>query len=544
MRGAPEVALTRNEFHQLPLQPVGNYRRRKLEQLSEWLPREKLYAMPRSLQTQGAGPWAGWRSPTTSSACWPGCDARSRRPPIPTTLYQSVTQTGLALRDNTPRVYVLAAAGGGSSGMLADLGYAVRRCSTSCAIPTQGQCLADVRRPQDPATPKTELANIYATLTEMNHFSDPTVAIRRPVRHRRAAHRRSRRAFHSVYLLPLAIAAPESLDETVPHLGSYLFHELTTPLGLRLDHLRHGRQRPATPAGTMASSAAQLRHLRGLVPARLAVAPGGPPGMPTAHRGLAGQRRIRDLTRNAPPPSTSCATALPPSRNFPDTLARSIEAAASGPTPNDLGVTPAEALTRLLTTLDEQSQQPVAQDDQASWARQAVHRVREWVGAGSEDEQEVNEWRKSRLNRSLAQAAQKLAEQWDQKLVQETAGLMDHPGARLAVAEWPGDCNNSARARVRNFAAGFSSRRFRTNQAWSQLEKAVNECVNGGGGFRLFSRSRLPPAPRPEWESLSQFARQRLAEEMVLGPFVHFFFRLAGQAGGPCPRASVSAASG
>ena len=42
------------EVHHLPLQPVGNYRRRSLEYLSEWLPREKLYAMPRSLQTQGS----------------------------------------------------------------------------------------------------------------------------------------------------------------------------------------------------------------------------------------------------------------------------------------------------------------------------------------------------------------------------------------------------------------------------------------------------------------------------------------------------------
>src|SRR5439155_10381367 len=29
------------------------------------------------------------------------------------------------------------------------------------------------------------------------------------------------------------------LEEAVAHLGNYLFHELTTPLGLRLDYLRH-----------------------------------------------------------------------------------------------------------------------------------------------------------------------------------------------------------------------------------------------------------------------------------------------------------------
>ena len=46
----------------------------------------------------------------------------------PDAIYQTVSQTGLALRDNMPRVYVLgSAAGGGVSGFLADLGYAVRR---------------------------------------------------------------------------------------------------------------------------------------------------------------------------------------------------------------------------------------------------------------------------------------------------------------------------------------------------------------------------------------------------------------------------------
>ena len=59
VRGAPEVALARQEVYQLPLQPVGTYRRRAMETVTEWLPREKLYAMPRSLQTAGIpGPGA------------------------------------------------------------------------------------------------------------------------------------------------------------------------------------------------------------------------------------------------------------------------------------------------------------------------------------------------------------------------------------------------------------------------------------------------------------------------------------------------------
>ena len=38
-----------------------------------------------------------------------------------------MAQTGLALRDNTPRVYVIGSGTGAASGYLADLGYALRR---------------------------------------------------------------------------------------------------------------------------------------------------------------------------------------------------------------------------------------------------------------------------------------------------------------------------------------------------------------------------------------------------------------------------------
>ena len=47
-----EDALKPSEVHHLPLLPVNHYRKRQLEQLGEWLPREKLYTMPRSLKAR------------------------------------------------------------------------------------------------------------------------------------------------------------------------------------------------------------------------------------------------------------------------------------------------------------------------------------------------------------------------------------------------------------------------------------------------------------------------------------------------------------
>ena len=70
--GTSEVALTSAEVFPLPLQPVAKYRQRVLEHLSEWLPREKLYSIPRSLQAGPHRALGAWRSATISSASKPG----------------------------------------------------------------------------------------------------------------------------------------------------------------------------------------------------------------------------------------------------------------------------------------------------------------------------------------------------------------------------------------------------------------------------------------------------------------------------------------
>src|SRR5207247_3838386 len=148
-------------------------------------------------------------------------------------LYQSVTQTGLALRDKTPRIYVIAAAGGGSSGLLADLGYALRRQLANLRhpdAPVVGMLFCGA--PSDPATPKSELANTYATLTELNHFSDPAIPFTAQYGADGQRLVDSSAPFGAMYLLPLSHRSPQAVDEVVAHLGSYLFHELTTPLGL------------------------------------------------------------------------------------------------------------------------------------------------------------------------------------------------------------------------------------------------------------------------------------------------------------------------
>ncbi|MCI0464650.1 MAG: tubulin-like doman-containing protein, partial [Gemmataceae bacterium] len=452
----------------------------------------------------------------------------------PDVLYQSVTATGLALRDNNPRVYVIAAAGGGNSGLLADLGYALRRLLAQMRHPE-----ADVTAlllggaPGDPATPRPELANVYATLTELNHFTDLTVsfAAQYGVDGQRIVDPGP--PFGSVYLLALAHRSPEAMDETLSHLGSYLFHELTTPLGLRLDQLRRvgetsegGMLTPFRSFGTYAVwfprglllRQAARRAIKRLIEGWVAPADGGV---------RIGDSGLRERSVNPPsaprhpqsggPVAALCESVAIRSALRPEGVVARIETMVGPSNLSDLGATPAEALTGLLATVTEQSFQPIAEEDPAGWARQALTRVRDWIGNAVENAQDLNDWRKSRLNRALAAAAQKLAEEHDKELFPEVLALMEHSGARVATAEaaltklqdYFQSATQEQRQRLDRFAA-------RTAQLWQQVEAALEDCSTGGGGFRLFGGRSTRKLLRAFIDALAQYARQRFQEEMTV----------------------------
>jgi hypothetical protein len=528
VRGAPEVAFSRAEVYPLPLQQVGNYRR-MLDHLSEWLPREKLYAMPRSLQTQGSRALGRLAFVNHHQRLLARLRKEIQEVTSQDAVFQSATNTGLAPRDTTPRVYVIASAGGGSSGLLTDLGYALRRLLQQMRHPdAELTTLLMCGAPNDPATPKTEMANVYATLTELNHFADmsiPFVAQYGPEGQRIVD---QGAPFGSVYLLPLSHRTPDAMEQTVSHLGSYLFHELTTPLGLRLDHLRHdngGESQGVTPLfrsfGTYA-----VWFPRGLL-LRLA-------SRRACRRLVEGWVAQGDLEVGATAPAVQkvCDQLLSQPLLGPDAICQRIEMTSAGPALSDLGGTPGEALAGLLTTVEEQSLQMVAYEDPGNWSRQAVMRVRDWVGSNGDLVPEGNlEWRKTKLQRVLQSMAHKIAEEWDQKLSAGLLGVMEQPGARLAAAE-------AALSRLQEFCLEQAQQQVercrqqaaRSQQANHQLELALEDCMDGGGGFRLFGGRSNRKLLKGFVERLSCYARQRLAEE-VAAAVRHFYTALAGRFG-------------
>src|SRR5262249_20002534 len=151
--------------------------------------------------------------------------------------------------------------------------------------------------------------------------------------------------FNSIYITPLAHRSPEALGDTISHMGSYLFHELTTPLGLALDHVRRHRPAPGdTPFRSFGTFGVWFP--RGLLLRRAAR--------------LSCRRLIEEWMAKGTPDApaeveAACAKALADPGLRPEALAVRLEEAAAITAVNDLSGTPAQVLTALLTMLEEQS---------------------------------------------------------------------------------------------------------------------------------------------------------------------------------------------
>jgi hypothetical protein len=155
----------------------------------------------------------------------------------PEALDEAVRQTGLGIRMNRPRVYVVAGlAGGTGSGMFLDLAYVVRSLLRQLGFERPEVIgLFFVPAVTDTSAQVVAVGNAHAALTELNHFNSP--------RNTYSLNCDSREApvtgpvvdaeppFSRCVLLPLADSSPRSLALA----AHFLAAELTTPLGRSAD---------------------------------------------------------------------------------------------------------------------------------------------------------------------------------------------------------------------------------------------------------------------------------------------------------------------
>jgi serine/threonine protein kinase len=173
----------------------------------------------------------------------------------PEALEASIKKTGLQLRSNRPRVYVVASlAGGTGSGIFIDLAYVVRGILKSLGYPQPhviGLLLAPVADLNSPQ--KKGLVNTMAALTELNHFSTQEVAFSARFDDREGNIVDPNPPFsRTIILAPSRETPEETADQEVAELaGDYLFGELSTPLGRTADEGRNRMSPPRQPASSL-----------------------------------------------------------------------------------------------------------------------------------------------------------------------------------------------------------------------------------------------------------------------------------------------------
>jgi hypothetical protein len=338
---------------------------------------------------------------------------------------------------------------------------------------------------------------VYATLTELKHFADTAVPFSAQYGADGPRLVDEGSAYDHTYLLTQTNRTPDSRRDALAHVGSYLFHELTTPLGVKLDRNRMrsigalralGTYGVWFPRGLMLRLAARVAVRNLLEEWQAEGEPSALDELEAAYARLAADPEWR-----------------------PEAL---VDRVSEIVTPL-LEDRPGDQLTKLLVAIEDQAGQFIARDDPGGWARQALNRVKDWLGSGVQAAGVTSlQQKKSKLTRALEAAAGQVAEQRESEMIEVVFGLMEHPGRRVAAAE-------AALARLialLNQAATAHTERYhqesdRTQHAREQLEVALQNCLSGPGGFSWFG-GRARRQVRVFLDRLAAFARQCLAEDL------------------------------
>ncbi|MGL6075394.1 MAG: tubulin-like doman-containing protein [Fimbriiglobus sp.] len=512
--GGDASLLPEHTFH-APLQPVTAYRRRQLDQLLEWLPREKLYSIPRSLKVEGSRALGRLAFADNYLRFVARLRQEIQICTHPESVNQSADHTGLLVRTKTPSVYVFASAGGGTSGMILDVGHAVRRTLDKYGIPdaiVTGFIFAGAT--EDPSSPPEELSNIFATLTELNHFSDPEVKFSAQYAGLEGQPLDSTgMPFHATYLLPMATRSTEAFRDCISHLAGYVTHDLTTPLGTGLEKIRRAKppmgRTPFRGFGTFG-----VWYPRGLL-------------VRSAARQLSAKflRNWTSTGHTALPPDAErvLSAILEDDRLTPEELQAYIATQSASGTEGN----PAEATRVWRNNLTQFAENAARRSDPQSWAEAAWDQCRDLVGLDPTAEGDST-FRRGRLSKALDLGLKRSIEAWQNELLELTRPLEEMSGARLAICEQVlthivTACRTAAQAMEQQLKGSVEPRHKLRNDVLSALENCKNLEESS---FNLFG-NRTTRALRNLAERIKTFTDHRLKEDLNFAA-KQFYRRLQG----------------
>jgi serine/threonine protein kinase len=254
-RNDKATALRPNETIALPLRRCQDYRDDS-EKLLLWLSRRWLYNIPRSLQTEGLRPLGRLAFVDRAQSVLEQIRAAIASIMAPEALAASRQAVGMDVSDAYPRVFIVASISGGTgSGMVLDVGYAVRNVLADLGLSQEGICgLLTYSTGRNPAQSELAAANAHACLSELAHYNRtghypgdpdgllPAVQGKGPFAH--------------TYLVHLGDDLDEKqLDSSTDELAEYLYLNSVTGAGAFFDKCRQDRTSPSQPS----SETQQLR---------------------------------------------------------------------------------------------------------------------------------------------------------------------------------------------------------------------------------------------------------------------------------------------
>jgi eukaryotic-like serine/threonine-protein kinase len=304
---SPDRASRLTELEHLPLRKPDEYRDQG-DQITRWLAHRWIYNIPRSLRTEGLRPLGRLALIDNAAAVTARLRKTLKRVTSPEALEAAGKKLGLPITNSAPLVYLVAAISGGTgSGMVLDLGFAVRQAAAIEGLASARVCGVLLHgASRHPAEQKLAVANSHACLSELYAYErkypgEPAWGV--------PATKDGRAPFDDTYFLHLGDDLGESeLNAESEKIADYLDLDASTACRAFFEKCRTGEGSAVSPE----------RNLRSMGLSRLGIAAEDIPAadIESFCRHLADywhQSPMDIAPRTLPPPAGAAAESARPS---------------------------------------------------------------------------------------------------------------------------------------------------------------------------------------------------------------------------------------
>jgi hypothetical protein len=238
--GDSQTSLENDATVLLPLRQAADYRRESGKHL-QWLSRRWIYNIPRSSQTQGLRPLGRLAFVDHCDRVKERIERAIQEAIDPQGLAASARETGLPFHAAPPRIFVVSSISGGTGGgMVLDVAYLIRKALRDRKLSDENLCgiLAHVSG-RCPQGRDLAIANAYAFLGELNHYSDPRYGYPGDATCGLPAFGPQDAPFSHAYVLNLGEdLEPQAFAAAADKLAKYLCCNAVTPAAVFFDKCR------------------------------------------------------------------------------------------------------------------------------------------------------------------------------------------------------------------------------------------------------------------------------------------------------------------